>query len=168
LTFFTIQAHAIKSAAGTIGAAAVSEEAARLEAAGKSGDTETVRKLLPGFYERFLELAKGIGEAVKDTVRNGEGGVQGEKSDEGVRDYSLILEQAALLRRAIESKNMRDIDTILLEIEKQPQEPDLADSFSALSDKILMGEYQDAIDDIDHITDYMRTNKQEVQHGKRQ
>jgi CheY-like chemotaxis protein len=168
LTFFTIQAHAIKGAAGTIGAAAVSEEAARLEAAGKSGDTETIRKLLPGFYERLLELAKGIGEAVKGTVRNGDGGVQGEKNDAGIRDYSLILEQAALLRRALEAKNIKDIDTILLEIENQPQESDIADSFSTLSDKILMGEYQDAINDIDHITNYIRTNKQEAQHGKRQ
>jgi signal transduction histidine kinase/FixJ family two-component response regulator/HPt (histidine-containing phosphotransfer) domain-containing protein len=60
LADFTIQAHAIKSAAGTIGAAKVSAEAAALEAAGKAGDTEAIGKALAGFREHLTELIKII------------------------------------------------------------------------------------------------------------
>jgi HPt (histidine-containing phosphotransfer) domain-containing protein len=61
---FVTQAHAIKSAAGTIGAAEVSVEAAGLEAAGQAGDAAAIQKLLPGFTEKLAALAVGIGAAL--------------------------------------------------------------------------------------------------------
>jgi signal transduction histidine kinase/CheY-like chemotaxis protein len=58
--FFVTQVHALKSAAGNIGAMALSADAARLEDAGKRGDAETIRRELDPFREALIRLAEAI------------------------------------------------------------------------------------------------------------
>jgi HPt (histidine-containing phosphotransfer) domain-containing protein len=66
LAAFAVQAHAIKSAAGTIGAAEVSAEAAALEAAGKAGDMAAIQEGLPKFREHLVRLIEGIGKTLEE------------------------------------------------------------------------------------------------------
>jgi HPt (histidine-containing phosphotransfer) domain-containing protein len=56
MTAFSTHVHALKSAAGTIGTAEVSAEAAALEAAGKAGDTAAIAEKLPRFFKGRVEL----------------------------------------------------------------------------------------------------------------
>jgi signal transduction histidine kinase/FixJ family two-component response regulator/HPt (histidine-containing phosphotransfer) domain-containing protein len=65
---FTKQAHALKSALAVVGAAEYSAEAARLEAAGKVGDSAAIRRDLPAFIERLAALAQAIRDATRETA----------------------------------------------------------------------------------------------------
>jgi signal transduction histidine kinase/CheY-like chemotaxis protein/HPt (histidine-containing phosphotransfer) domain-containing protein len=131
---FAAQAHAIKSAAGTIGAAEVSAEAAVLEAAAKAGDGETIRGTLPGFYERLSDLA---GE-IKNTLEAGREARDG-AAPAGGRDALPAALWA--LRAALEEKSMRRIDQLLEELEGLSLDAETREQINAVSDKVLMGEY---------------------------
>jgi signal transduction histidine kinase/CheY-like chemotaxis protein len=151
-----IQAHAIKSAAGTIGAAEVSAEAAILEAAGKAADTQTIIKTLPLFREHLTQLIEAIG-------KSGEGrSVEGEKSEDlavsgeqldsfpaaraSPRPSQAFFTSLALLQEALEGKNMKEIDRLLEEMEKLPLDAETREQINDVSDKVLMGEYEGALE----------------------
>jgi CheY-like chemotaxis protein len=139
LPMLVTQAHAIKSAAGTIGALGVSKEAAALEAAGKAEDTVAIREGISAFHKHLEELVDGIGKAIED---------RGEDLKGGGEDRGAVLPPLTALRAALEAKNMKEIDRLLEELEGMPLNAEERDTINALSDKILMGEYKGAIDAI--------------------
>jgi CheY-like chemotaxis protein len=145
LATFATQAHALKSAAGTIGAAEVSAEAAELEAAGKTGDLALIRGTLPGFRERLAELVEGIGKVLEE---------QREEAETGSGGQEGLTALFSALRAAFETKNMKEIDKLLEEIEGLPLDAKTRELINAVSDKALMGEYEEAIAviaEMDHI-----------------
>jgi HPt (histidine-containing phosphotransfer) domain-containing protein len=144
-TTFATQAHAIKSAAGTIGAAEVSKEAAALEAAGKAGDLAAIREGLPGFHQHLRELVEGIGKALEEQNAGAAGATQPGRG--GVTPDSF-----SALRAALEARNMKEIDRLLAEMEGLSLNAEDRDTINALADKILMGEYQGAIDELDRLS----------------
>jgi signal transduction histidine kinase/CheY-like chemotaxis protein len=138
-----VQAHAIKSAAGTIGAMEVSAEAAALEAAGKAGDAAAIRDGLPCFYKRLTELVGAIGKFLEEA----DGGAQkvcGEKD--------AIIALAAALRAALEARNMKEIDRLLGELENAAMDGETRKWIEAVSDKVLLGEYGEAGDELDRLS----------------
>jgi CheY-like chemotaxis protein len=143
---FATQAHAIKSAAGTIGAAEVSTEAAALEAAGKAGDMGLIREALPGFREHLAELVEGIGEVLEE---------RSEKAKAGSGKQEDLAASLSALRAALEAKNMKEIDRLLETIETAAVDARMRETINAVSDKVLMGEYEGAIaviNEIDRVT----------------
>jgi HPt (histidine-containing phosphotransfer) domain-containing protein len=153
LPAFAGQAHALKSAAGTIGAEELPAEAAALEAAGKAGDTETIGKILPGFHKHLTQLIEDMGKFLKESEGPGmesgglEAGGGGEqKAANVIPRFSLLA-----LKAALEARDMRKIDTLLEEIERLPLDAKDRDAFNVLSDRILLGEYQEARNGIDTI-----------------
>jgi CheY-like chemotaxis protein/anti-sigma regulatory factor (Ser/Thr protein kinase) len=66
LQSFVIQAHALKSASASIGAAAVSNDAMLLEKAGREGDLELIETHLEAFIRRFSELIVRINEILSE------------------------------------------------------------------------------------------------------
>jgi HPt (histidine-containing phosphotransfer) domain-containing protein len=139
LAEFIIQVHALKSAAATIGAAEVSKEAAALEEAGKAGDRTAVGELLPAFYMQLSKLAGMIEEALEMNDQNETG------DREGPNDSS-VREKLELLRDALEAKNMKNIDRLFEELETAAMDTKMREGTNAVSDKVLMGEYEGAID----------------------
>jgi signal transduction histidine kinase/CheY-like chemotaxis protein len=135
LTVFATQAHAIKSAAATIGAAEVSKEAAALEAAGKAGNMEVIRETLPGFREHLTELIEAIEKVRRASLST---------------PYTPLSFHDALLalRAAIEAKNMKEIDSLLEEIEDLSLDAETREQVSAVSDMVLMGEYEGVIESV--------------------
>jgi signal transduction histidine kinase/CheY-like chemotaxis protein len=148
---FTAQAHAIKSAAGTIGAAEVSKEAAALEAAGKAGDMQAIRKTLPGFREHLTQLIEGIEKVLEEKKE----GLKEMAEDAGKAPSqtasSTLLTLLSALRAALEAKNMKEIDRILEEAEHLPLDGKTLEQINAVSDQVLMGEYHKARDEVDRI-----------------
>ncbi|MDR1898399.1 MAG: Hpt domain-containing protein, partial [Treponema sp.] len=141
LPAFSAQAHAIKSAAGTIGAAEVSEEAAALEAAGKAGDTVVIRETLPGFYKQLAELVYAIGKEIEEEFTTKDTKDTKEKN----QDVFVLKEKCASLKIALEAKNMEEIDSLLGELEKMPLDGEERGKIDAVSDLVLMGEYEKAL-----------------------
>jgi signal transduction histidine kinase/CheY-like chemotaxis protein len=137
LAAFSTQAHAVKSAAGTIGAAEVSGEAAALEAAGRAGDAQIIRETLPRFRGHLTELIEGIGRALEET------GEKRETGSGGTEDFAALF---PVLRAALEAKNMKEIDRLLGKLEGLRLDPGTRERINAVSDKVLMGEYQEAIE----------------------
>jgi signal transduction histidine kinase/CheY-like chemotaxis protein len=147
LAAFTAQAHAIKSAAGTIGAAEVSAEAAVLEAAGKAGDLRAVGESLPPFSGHLAELVRGIGKVLEDKREGKAGGLNTGGSGAG-----SVTASFSALRAALEAKNMKEIDRLLAELEKTAADGETRGQMDALADKILMGEYKGALDELDRLS----------------
>jgi CheY-like chemotaxis protein len=138
-----VQAHAIKSAAGTIGATEVSADAAALEAAGKAGYAAAIQDRLPGFRKHLTELIGGIGKFLEETG----GELHNTNGEEGA-----LIALTAALRSALEEKNMKEIDRLLGELEQAATDAETLKRIEAVSDKILMGEYGEAGDELDRLS----------------
>jgi signal transduction histidine kinase/CheY-like chemotaxis protein len=139
---FAAQVHALKSAAGTIGAETVSAEAAALEAAGKAGDTKAIGETIAGFYKNLTKLLQGIRVALED--REKEHGLPSNGAGK-----EATAETLAALRRVLETKNMKEIDRLFAELEQSAADARTIERITNISDKVLIGEYEKAIEGID-------------------
>jgi signal transduction histidine kinase/CheY-like chemotaxis protein len=140
LAAFTVHVHALKGAAGSIGAAELSADAARLEAAGRSGDMETIQGQLPPFRERLSVLAGKIRETLGEGGRQGAGeGREGESQDD-----PALGDKAGPLREALESINTAEIERLIAEMEKLAGNPKTTQLIARLSHLVLVGEYDEA------------------------
>jgi signal transduction histidine kinase/CheY-like chemotaxis protein/HPt (histidine-containing phosphotransfer) domain-containing protein len=142
LSLFTIHAHALKSAAATIGAVGVSQMAKELEAAGKAGDRGLIRDRLPEFQKDLKILAENIAAvlclpAVETT---GPGASLSEH-------LALVME----LKTALEKENIETVDRILAELEDKPFDEKTREALATISDAVLMTEFQEAIEKLSAI-----------------
>jgi CheY-like chemotaxis protein len=142
LPAFTAQAHALKSAAATIGAADVSTEAARLEAAGRAGDLTAIREKLGGFMERLGALTEGIRRALK-----AESPVipQGDSAARGSPELSPLLRELA---EALQTEKLAAIDDILEELNRKPLDGKAHEALDSVSDDVLIAEYGNALETV--------------------
>ena len=150
LPSFITQVHALKSAASSIGAEEFSAEAARLEAAGKSGDLAFVQENSAGFTGRLAELAKNIRAALE--IYDGEFCEVKVPSCPAKPDSTSLISHSPLfneLAGALESRNAAEIDRLLENIKKLflKKPPDLKsrESLEQISDHVLMAEYENAL-----------------------
>ncbi|MDR2053356.1 MAG: response regulator [Treponema sp.] len=145
LAAFTVHVHALKGAAGSIGAAELSADAARLEAAGRNGDVEVIREQLPSFCERLSVLAGKIGEML---AKNGEQGADdGPEGNSG--DAPALWEKAGPLREALESLDTTGIERLIAEMERLAGNPKTRQTIARLSHQVLVGEYDEAVETLD-------------------
>jgi signal transduction histidine kinase/CheY-like chemotaxis protein len=149
LSDFTIQAHALKSAAGTIGAAELSKEAAVLEAAGKAGDLQTIRETLPLFHEHLSRLIEEVKKILEKKSEEKEASPTSFPDPQAQLSLQTSL---STLKEALKARNMKEIDRLFEEIEQLPLDAETRKQINAVSDNVLMGEYQKAAGGIDLIT----------------
>ncbi|AEF85291.1 sensor protein GacS [Treponema primitia ZAS-2] len=139
LFLFTTNAHAIKSAAATIGAAAVSAEAAELEAAGKSEDLARIIMGLSEFYRDLQNLADGISRVLgDDTPENQDRGAGGSSAE-----YVPLFTE---LHAALEQEQPGTVHRLLTELEAAPLDGKTREALAAVSNAVLMSEFQEAIE----------------------
>ncbi|GMO49464.1 MAG: hypothetical protein Pg6C_12060 [Treponemataceae bacterium] len=145
LALFAAQAHALKSALAVIGASDVSKEAAQLEIAGKNGDTGVIQQTLPLFYEHLVRITGNIKSALakKNAAPNAGKTVQSVKA--------ASVPQLAQLKTALGEKNMRRVDRLISELEKSPFDEKTKGIIDAISDSVLMSNYDEAIQMIDDL-----------------
>ena len=135
LSGFITQVHALKSAAASIGAAAVSSEAALLEEAGKRADLGKAGEKLPAFAQSLAELARNIRAALGEAPS---GGSSAAAPEGGV---SALLEE---LIRALESQKADAIDRLLRELSRQTLDAEHKKTLESISDDVLMTEFDRA------------------------
>jgi signal transduction histidine kinase/CheY-like chemotaxis protein len=156
MAFFATQAHALKSAAGTIGATEIAVEAAQLEAAGKAGDIDAIRETLPSFYEGIGLLAQGIETALsRKKEADAEPRVTGE-------DPAMYLAELEELREALETKQIKEIDRILEALEQMTEDEETRKTLSDISDRVLLSEYTGALDGLHQLLEKRNPERQGV------
>ena len=162
LSSFATQIQALKSASATIGAAEVSEEATRLDAAVRNKDLVFIYDNLPKFIESLAELVKYIRAAIEskpieNAAKSGGGGFfkqffNKQKSNTPQPPKaapSEYLPSFNRLKDAINSQNLYDIDHMLAELSLKPLDAKTKEILEHISDEVLMTEFDSAIKTID-------------------
>jgi signal transduction histidine kinase/response regulator RpfG family c-di-GMP phosphodiesterase len=150
LNLFTIHFHALKSASASIGAQALSEELAFLEAAGKHGDLEAVIGRLDVCLKELAGLVERI-YVTLESVRPHEG-TSGTSCEQEEKSAD-ILDKAALLhlKEALEAEKVGLADDIVKELTARPLDLAVKTQLSAISDHILIFEFKKASGIIDNL-----------------
>jgi signal transduction histidine kinase/HPt (histidine-containing phosphotransfer) domain-containing protein/AmiR/NasT family two-component response regulator len=145
LSAFVIHVHALKSAAATIGAPALSGEAAELEAAGKSGDMAVITEKLPAFYGHLKDTREKINAALA-------GGAQAPSSGSANNDgvSGLFLE----LKAAVEAKDIEAIDRITAELTGKGLDKETRETLDAISDLLLVSKFKAASAKLDELFEH--------------
>ena len=135
LPLYTIHVHGLKSASAIIGANKISENAKALEAAGEKGDLT----FISANNDNFLSDLKSLLNNINNTLQ-----LSSKTSAETVNSEIPRLELAKL-KTALASYDVTAINDIIKNLEKFSQQNGIAASVSAISDKILVAEYDEAI-----------------------
>jgi HPt (histidine-containing phosphotransfer) domain-containing protein len=134
LSAFTISVHALKTASGTIGAAALSDEAKQLEEAGKANDVGLIQKNLTTFCAHLKEI---IGALAVQISKNG--------LAPGGKTLTVSAEtyhsQFAELAAALADEDIGNIDRLLAELEHVQFDINIKKLLADVSDAVLMGEF---------------------------
>jgi signal transduction histidine kinase/FixJ family two-component response regulator/HPt (histidine-containing phosphotransfer) domain-containing protein len=146
LAAFTTQVHALKSAAASLGAGAVSAEAARLEAAGKAGDLALIREALPGFVAALGELAEGIRAALEEG-----GGDSPEAAGAGIGGEAGAGPLLRELAEALGLQKAEAIERLLGELDKKDWPPAFRAKLDHLSDQVLTAEFGEAAGTVENL-----------------
>jgi len=140
LELYTVLVHGLKSASANIGANELSETAALLEDAGQHSDVGYIELHTPGFLTALGLLAERIKSALEESKENSE------KTPRDVEQTKLILLK---LRAALEVLDSGIINMSIQELQKMIHADDVDNAITNISDKILLGEYDEAITLID-------------------
>ena len=164
LQSFATQIQALKSASATLGAAEISAEAARFEAAGKERNLTFIQDNLPSFVEHLAELVKNIRAAMEikskeSSKKSGGFGffmqkLAGQRPDKTSPSKTVLSEYLPVfqkLKEALEAQNISDIDQILDELNKKPLDSRTKEILEQISDQVLMTELSSAKKTVDEL-----------------
>jgi CheY-like chemotaxis protein/HPt (histidine-containing phosphotransfer) domain-containing protein len=141
MDLYTIYAHALKSACSNVGAVQLSETAKSLEAAGDRADLKFIEANTPAFLAS-LELLAGEIKSALDT-KKGEGAG---KKDVGQGDIELLTQELEKLKSGLETLDAGIINLAVENLKNVNISDDIETAINDISDKILIGEYEEAAD----------------------
>ena len=142
ISLLSIYAHALKSASASIGSFLVSELAKELEFAAKRGDMDFVRASIDPFVLELERLIDNIERALRENEEKN-------RTPVAVVDRAFMKERLANLRKALEEMDMSVIDEIVNELAASSWPAPFRDFFEKLSEQILLGEYETAVQLLD-------------------
>ncbi|MDR2952097.1 MAG: response regulator [Treponema sp.] len=140
LPAFVTQVHALKSASASVGAAELSAEAAKLEAAGKAGDLSYIQTNLAAFVQSLSELSAGILVWEKTMKEND----SEKQAATGGIDRVTALPLMRELAEALKLHKADDIDRVLEGLMRQPLDAVAKTAVEQISNEVLMAEYDKA------------------------
>jgi len=144
LPAFVTQVHALKSASASMGAAKISEEAAKLEEAGNAGDLAFIRTNLGAFADRLAEMVRNIGIAL-----DAQGAAKA--PEEAPADISAHLPALRQLAEALRSQNASETDRILEDLAAKPLDSGTREALEDISNDVLMAEFGKAAKTIEEL-----------------
>jgi two-component system, sensor histidine kinase and response regulator len=142
LLSFVTNVHALKSALASIGAKDVSENAAKLEAAGKAADIAFIDEHLSVFARQLTELTINIEKALKHEEP------ENTSAPSPRADHSPLFKK---LVSALKSQNAADIDRILEELNQKNPDSKTKAALEKISDDVLMTEFDSAVKTIEEL-----------------
>ncbi|MCL2801659.1 MAG: ATP-binding protein [Treponema sp.] len=144
LIMFITHIHALKSASAAIGALELSDQAEKLESAGKEGNREFISEKLDEFINNLSDLVEEIG-AVLET---GKSSAREVVNISGKGEFIPLLQA---LKSAIKSQKAEYIDRILDEIGQLPLDKETVSIMDKISDDILIAEFDNVLITIDEV-----------------
>jgi signal transduction histidine kinase/CheY-like chemotaxis protein len=144
---FTTLAHALKSASSSIGATKISAEAARLEEAGKAEDMAFIYANLDKFIDTLSSLISEI-DNVMEALKDDERGSNQKKNRASIDILFPLLRELIV---ALKTKNVSEIDRLLIEFDKNLPDTETREAFEKISDYVLVTEFDRAIKTIEDI-----------------
>ncbi|MDR0610146.1 MAG: response regulator [Planctomycetaceae bacterium] len=145
----TVQIHALKSAAASLGATELSAEAVKLEDAGNAKDLTTIKKMLPEFVQQLMRLTEAI-TAYQEAGKKQETLTPLPSNTETEPDHLINSAiRISLLKKlvdALQFKKIKDIDPILEKLEVQTFDTAARAILEQISDDVLIAEYDKALE----------------------
>ncbi|GHS89894.1 hypothetical protein AGMMS49957_14150 [Synergistales bacterium] len=141
LPLFTTHVHALKSALGSIGAIALSAQAAVLEDAGHRGDIAAIRDRQGDFHAGLVSLTEHIRAAIAP------------ETEDAASGGGAPLDKDSLLRlkEALTSEDVGTIEDILREFPN--------DCLSEISDLVLLSEFNEAAEKVGALLEAVENEK---------
>ncbi|MDR2448014.1 MAG: response regulator [Treponema sp.] len=138
LSIFTTQVHALKGASASIGAKKLSEEALKLEMAGRAAAVEFIRQNLGLFCSNLAVIIERI-ERVLPKQKNSEDEAQNRNIDAEDRRNFLNL------KTALENEDIQNIDARFETLNKKQFSAKVKQQLSEIGDLILVSDFKEAI-----------------------
>ena len=139
MKLYAADAHAVKGAAASVGAAKLSSYAKALELSAKNEDLDYVRKNSDIFIDELSALLKNIGYVVS-SKRNGKG-----KAESGVP----VRERVIKLKEALVNLDIETADIILTDLQSESWDERTSEALDRIADKVLICEYDQALEIVD-------------------
>jgi len=145
MQLYATHVHGLKSAAASIGAAAVSEEARALEAAWKENNEIYINEHNAKFLMNLEALLHNIGKLLDDieAMKKKKGG--------GHVDTDMLKTELAKLKTAMENFDSETIDSATNTLIEYEQAEYFGDKIKNILQNVLIGEYDDALNQIDRL-----------------
>ena len=136
LPSFTMQAHALKSAAANIGALDVSELAKTLEASGKNGGADFINANAGAFLADLETLAEEINLVIKANEKA--------TAATAASDYGALKTILTELKAALAAVNIEEIDKNAHDLQTFPCAENVKSAAEAILRMVLIGNFDEA------------------------
>jgi signal transduction histidine kinase/DNA-binding response OmpR family regulator/HPt (histidine-containing phosphotransfer) domain-containing protein len=144
LSIFTTQVHALKGASASIGAKKLSEEALKLEMAGKAAAVEFIKQNLGLFCSNLAVIIERI-ERVLPKQENSEDDVQEKEVDAEDRLDFINL------KTALEDEDIQNIDANFEALNKKQFSAKVKQRLSEIGDLILVSDFKEAVNMLEEL-----------------
>jgi HPt (histidine-containing phosphotransfer) domain-containing protein len=134
---FVTLVHSLNGSSAIIGASALSEDAGRLEMAGRTGDMAFIRERIDRFRENLSGIMERIGAALAEAANRAGNG----------RDKDVpLLDRADLLylKKVLKARDIRAIDKLVDKLTGSLTDDALESELSRLADCILISDFDEA------------------------
>jgi len=142
LNLYTIHVHALKSASANIGAEALSKAAAILEQAGERQDKEYIEE----HTQEFLASLETMLHNIMDVLV-----LRQDKTENDKHDIGELRSELSILKDALESLDAGTINKSIENLGNIVHSGSIKSRILDISDKVLVGEYEDAMDIIEKL-----------------
>jgi len=132
ISIFIINIHAMKSALANVGESELSNKASELEQAGRENNIQLILASLPEFLESLkevIEKLKPYDEAEDET---------------GEVDFTYLQEKLEEIRNACSAFNKKAAKDALAGLKQKPWPPAIRDKLSAIAERLLHSEFDEA------------------------
>ena len=142
IQLYTINVHALKSAAANIGASDLSEKARALEAAGERENLSFIKSHNP----EFINALKLIMDNIKDVLSSHN---KSNKPKSAPIDIEKLTAELKKLKTALENMDLSIIDGLVDTLREMTQGDETSATIAGIAENILMAEYDSAITLVD-------------------
>jgi CheY-like chemotaxis protein len=142
LELYTIHVHALKSASANIGAEELSKAAAILEQAGERQDSEYIRSHTPALLASLETILHNIMNVLA---------LREDRSENDKYDAEELGSELSILKEALKSFDAGTINKSVDALGNIVRSGSVKTQILDISEKILVGEYEDALDIIEEL-----------------